>query len=612
MAFRFTGITRKITLAIGAAVLITAFALMGLTRYLLRLTFELSLTQRIEESAKIVHGGLDAIQSSLLTRASVYVQDPEVGRQHSLKNWDYSTTWIEQQLSLTEATTALMTSVDEAVIVKTKGAVSGEALGKSIAMAMTKRTQAPVVDTEVLNDHVMVVVAAPILNFSQTRGYLSLAAEVNEGLLAKIKSSTGTEAMILAGGTIRGSTLKELQPDAGSVKRAWENLAQGSALELLDIRSGKQTLHGAVIPLKADGQLQAGLVFALSDEQAELLRRKLTRSSLALALVTIVLLGGVGLFLARRISDPILEIDESFSEIAASGDLSLRITKNYDDEVGHLATSFNKMQSQIETLHLRATTAEQRMRDELQTAAAVQEMLFPAQSVDGARAQFAGHCSTSTETGGDWYSILHSPENEYTTCIIADVTGHGAPAALVTAILHGFFKAIRSSLFADGTEKLKDSEILGSLNQAIMESTNRARLLSLGMCTFNHRTLRMRYANAGHLGPFIVRSVEGEKKLIAPMLPPSSQIGDQTEPSFATFDLQMQRDDVMVLFTDGLVECENEQGEQFGFKRLRNILFKNLHHDARGIRDELLREAFAFYGSRTRDDDITIVVAKIL
>src|SRR5687767_9500297 len=109
MAFRLGGITRKIMATLVAAVLITAVAMMGLTRYVLQLTFELSLNQRIEESAKIVYGSLDAIQSSLLTRASVYVQDPEVGRQHSLKNWDYSTAWIEQQLSSTEASAALMT-----------------------------------------------------------------------------------------------------------------------------------------------------------------------------------------------------------------------------------------------------------------------------------------------------------------------------------------------------------------------------------------------------------------------------------------------------------------------------------------------------------------------
>src|SRR6266853_384433 len=110
MNLRFGGITRKITATLVAAVLITALAMMGLTRYVMRLTFNLSLDQRIEESAKIVYGSLEAIQSSLFTRASVYVQDPEVGRQHSLKNWDYSTAWIEQQLSATEATAAVMTS----------------------------------------------------------------------------------------------------------------------------------------------------------------------------------------------------------------------------------------------------------------------------------------------------------------------------------------------------------------------------------------------------------------------------------------------------------------------------------------------------------------------
>src|SRR6185295_11030522 len=84
--------------------------------------------------------------------------------------------------------------------------------------------------------------------------------------------------------------------------------------------------------------------------------------------------------------------------------------------------------------------------EELRKASVVQEMLFPITVVEGARCQFASHTQTSSETGGDWYTIIHAPDRQVTTVIVSDVTGHGAAAALVTAILHGYFKATQDEI----------------------------------------------------------------------------------------------------------------------------------------------------------------------
>ena len=101
--------------------------------------------------------------------------------------------------------------------------------------------------------------------------------------------------------------------------------------------------------------------------------------------------------------------------------------------------------------------------------------------MDGARCQFAIHAQTSTETGGDWCTIIHTPHQHVTTAVIADVTGHGAPAALVTAILHGFFKAVPASAFVGGQAEWRTSVegVLQRLNTTMIESTRRSLMCSL-------------------------------------------------------------------------------------------------------------------------------------
>jgi serine phosphatase RsbU (regulator of sigma subunit) len=606
---RFEGITLKMTGAITAAVLGTAIALTLITSVLVSYTLRLSLKSRAVETAKILRQGIDSELRQLAIRTDILEQDEDFRKFYAVRAADPDELQqeFERQLKRANATMGVVIDVDG------KAATSGDGakLTASVAGTQVRALKQPVSTVETFGDAVYLLSAAPMkYGEDQTLAYLVLASPLGQPVLRQLREASGADLILVHHGAVLLSTI---------------NVAGGQALAQLDQQlqkddlvevnglEGSEPLLASAIALRAADKLEAALVLALSSKDMKSLQRRMLGASLGLALLTMVLSGLLGLFIARRIADPIVEIEQSFREIAASGDLSRRITKSYGDEVGRMADSFNQMQGQIEQLHDRVVTAEQRMRDELKMASAVQEMLFPTTVVDGARCQIASHVQTSTETGGDWYAIIHAPERHLTTCIIADVTGHGAPAALVTAILHGFFKATQDELSRLSAAEWEAGvqKILLRLNQTVIESTRRSLVCSLLILTFDHQTLSARYANAGHVSPVLIKTVDGKPQVTIISTPPSSLIGDLDAPKFVTGELTMRPEDMFLLYTDGLIECTNRGGEMYGFRRLRKFLGQMAHQDARTARDLVLKDALGFFGDMPNADDITVVVGRV-
>ena len=490
----------------------------------------------------------------------------------------------------------------------TKGGV----LEQSEALQQATKQNQIVTNIEEIEGKLFFVAAAPIKRYGeQTLGFLVFGTPFDLSELEQLKQASGSDIVIVRQGKVQSATLK---------------LDGTSNFKILDQKIDTKELrpveglHSAGAPLLATamllhaGKSQTALIFALSAKGAIALRRQVLYSSTGLALLIMIVSGLIGYLLARRISDPVVEIAQSFREIAASGDLSRRITKNYHDEVGMMAGSFNVMQEQIEGLHARVVSAEQRMRDELKMASAVQELLVPTTTIDGARCQFVSHLETSSETGGDWFTIIHAPDRHLTTVVIVDVTGHGAPSALVTAIIHGFFRATEaelSSLTAANWRPVVDS-ILGKLNKALIESTRRSLVCSLLLATFDHRTCKVRFINAGHLSPILLKNVGGQMQINMPTFPPSSLVGDTDTPEFAARELQLEPDQFFLMYTDGLVECTNAAHEVYGFKRLRRVLQSiSQHQDARSARDVIVQDAYKFFGDMPHADDITMVLGRV-
>lgn len=614
----FKGIKVKLTAAITGAVLATALLLTVVTVLLVSYTVKLSLDTRAVETSKIISEGLLSREHLLSIRTEMIAQDEGFQTAYSFRTSELERLDKELSERVIKAggelglVADLQGNVVTTVAHHTK--VDAKLLQGSVALKKVRVSNTPTTTIEGFGEALFFVAAVPIKQYDvQTLGYVVVAAPLSAAVLGDLKLAAGADLLLVQDGLVRAGTFT-LESGKDSLKDTIQRLSKGDHfVPVKGLSASEGALLSWAIPLDADGKLQGALVFALSAKENATLQKQLVGSSLGFTLLVTLLSAGLALFIARRIADPIVEIEYSFREIAASGDLSRRIDKPYADEVGQMAASFNLMQHQIEGLHGRVVAAEHRMRDELKTASAVQEMLFPSTSIDGSRCQFASHSQASSETGGDWYTIIHSPELHVTTIIVSDVTGHGAAAALVTAIFHGFFKATQAEISRLTPENWQPGidDILKRLNTMLIESTRRSLVSSLFLFTFDHRTMRARYANAGHPSPlYVAINPQGKSQVGTLATAPSSLIGDVDAPEFSWGEHQFAPEQLFVLYTDGLIECTDTAGEMYGFKRLRGVLQQLAHQDARTVRDTVMREALAFFGDMTHADDITVIVGR--
>ena len=239
---------------------------------------------------------------------------------------------------------------------------------------------------------------------------------------------------------------------------------------------------------------------------------------------------------------------------------------------------------------------------ELKVVADIQRSLLPSQMPNIPTMGVAAHYQTSRRAGGDYYDFFQLPEGKW-GILIADVSGHGTPAAVIMAVTHSL-----AHTFA-GPSHLPD-EVLTHLNRHLtalytLHSDDFVTAF-YGVYDPAHRTLT--YSSAGHNPPRLKRCADGSLALLdqARGLP----LGISPVERYGTATYQMMPGDELVLYTDGVTEATNSHGEMFGLERLDRVL----EHCALGASD-LLNSVLAaveeFTGGRPPADDRTLLVAKI-
>ncbi len=318
----------------------------------------------------------------------------------------------------------------------------------------------------------------------------------------------------------------------------------------------------------------------------------------------------VGLLLAlyqsRRISAPLRQLSEQASRIAA-GDLSSRLAVESRDEIGELSADFNHMADRITAL-LDETASKVALEKELEVARMIQETLVPASGlVEAGAMSLASHYEPASICGGDFWTYEVRSDGS-TLVVIGDVTGHGIPAALVTAAAAGCIAAVR----AVAKTLLAPDQILGALNHAICLCGARSDLgMTAHVSVIDPKTRMLHYANAGHTFPYVLRA-DGS---LGSLCHCGSVLGDSLESSFDPVSLPIQPGDAVLWYTDGLVECTNENQEQWGERRLRKSLKEwplgpRDQQPISGLRDRVLGEMHAFVRTTPLLDDVTLVVGR--
>jgi sigma-B regulation protein RsbU (phosphoserine phosphatase) len=241
---------------------------------------------------------------------------------------------------------------------------------------------------------------------------------------------------------------------------------------------------------------------------------------------------------------------------------------------------------------------DRRAEREMQIARDVQSRLFPQVMPRLATLEYAGSCLQARQVGGDYYDFVDLGSSQV-AFVLADVSGKGIAGALLMANLQANLR----SRFEVATEDLP--RLLSSVNQHFYENTPEDRYATLFLGVYNDTTRQLTYANCGQNPPFLFRT-DGT---VEQLMPTATVIGLFPDWKYATQTVSLKLNDVLVIYTDGVTEANDEHGNEFAEERLSETVRKNIQRSPAEILASI-QDAVQKFSAGEQFDDLTLVVAR--
>jgi len=345
----------------------------------------------------------------------------------------------------------------------------------------------------------------------------------------------------------------------------------------------------------------------ISDAQAETRRRR--AASIRHLIITTGAVLGAGLLLAVFfgiwLSRPVRRLASAAGAIG-EGDFDVRVDVGGPSELRQLATTFNSMAGELES-SLQASIEQAALEREVATAHRLQrEMMPPEERVVVDELELASWYLPAGKMGGDWWTISEYEPGKPLSVMIGDVIGHGIPAAMFTAAAKSAYRTAGIC----GSHSAPD-RTLATIDETLRGfSTNH----TMSCCAMNIDTSahQLLLSIGAHPAPLRFRARPGKKPTMDLLDGDGPLLGDSI-PSNAVFTYSRHSlcaGDLIVLFTDGLIESTNADDRMFGLRRLGSTLAAHFDEEIDDILTAL-KDAFrAHVGDVEVDDDVTVVLIR--
>ncbi|HTV13685.1 MAG TPA: SpoIIE family protein phosphatase [Acidobacteriaceae bacterium] len=380
-------------------------------------------------------------------------------------------------------------------------------------------------------------------------------------------------------------------------------------------------------------------VYAYVTSRPTLLYRRLFFSSVDIgvyvrdALIAIAIAFGVlellAFLAAVRLNQTITRSVHALYEATLAidgGNLEHRIKVKRRDQLGALARSFNSMAASLERL-LAEQREKERLQNELAIAQEVQANLFPHGRIALPMLELHGVCLPARTVSGDYYDFLLFGETGLGIAL-GDISGKGISAALLMATLHSAVRAYRfagEELVVAGTTALMNprtrrsgeqeiecselfeepAKILALLNRHLYRSTQPEKYATLFLSHYDGLTQRLVYSNGGHLPPLLLRANDTVTRLDRG----GCVVGLLDVLSWDQGTVHLGPGDILIAYSDGVTEPENEFGE-FGEERLLEVVRQHRHLSLEAISDRVIQTLRSWIGGQEQPDDVTLVLAR--
>lgn len=351
-------------------------------------------------------------------------------------------------------------------------------------------------------------------------------------------------------------------------------------------------------------------VVALPQEKAFAVTQYLIKKSVMYGIFIL----GVAMLLSVLLARPLtaqLETLFGMTQEIAKGNFDKRVKLSGHDEVGALSDSVNDMADKI-VVYMKEMQEKARLENEVMVAQLVQKSFFPAESSSNELLSTHGHFEPATECGGDWWGYFD--QGDWRVFFIADATGHGVPAALLTATINccktslGFIVETRPEILG------QPNEILRYMNQAVCGAGKEIQVTCF-VASFNKKTREFIYSNSSQTPPLLWSGNKSDltKDDFRPLIEANGpRLGQKLESKFDAHTVKLESHDTLFFYTDGLTEAENTEGSAFGQRRLIKSLAQHGTGSPMSIIEGVIGDFRVFTSDKPLNDDLTAVSMKVI
>ena len=352
--------------------------------------------------------------------------------------------------------------------------------------------------------------------------------------------------------------------------------------------------HGQVV-----GEVHAGV----TDESIAQMNARI-RANVQLLMLVIAFISILGLFFLSRIFiRPFQKILEGVQAMN-QGDLNAKIEVNSQDEFGQLANIFNEMTGKIQESQV-GLMEQERIQKEMQVAQEIQHTLLPASFPQIEGYEIGATYRAAKEVGGDYYDFFWVDPTTL-GIVVADVSGKGVPGSMVMTM-------IRTAMRLEARGNRSASDVLAKVNQHVTSDMKRGMFVTMFYIILDSRDRSINFASAGH-NPMIL--YRGKTKEVYFLKPKGFPVGidlpeeDMFVKNMTLQKVSLEKNDMLVIYTDGITEAMNPEKEQFGEERLIRIIKENPSLTPAEFVEKLNEAIAQFTRGAEQHDDITVVAIK--
>ena len=322
----------------------------------------------------------------------------------------------------------------------------------------------------------------------------------------------------------------------------------------------------------------------------------------------ILILGGIlALILTNRMAKPIQNLGEVMAEIQEEKYDSRYKRDSFGFEVNTLGKIFNDTVDAIfeqKKIIEKQRVKQETLQQELRLGQEVQKQLIPQAMPDYPGVELAQVSIPAIEVAGDIYDIFIKKNDESFSLalLIADTSGKGVKACFYSL---SFRNIIRTHM-KEYDDVAKAAQLS---NELFMEETADSGMFVTGVCgTYNYKTKELSFTSCGH-NPFFLFRKGGSLETFSSNLPAFGLLSFEEQKQRV---ISLEKDDVVVFYTDGVTEAHNALFEEFGENRLIELLKEIKQHSVEKIKECILKELHDFVGTTPQHDDITLMILKVV